>query len=260
MNELVTDQQQTFNQNHQDLEGTGAAGGLQKIPSDRLILGGAGAALLGLAGVFGWRELHVDPAYLMSVAAGAGLVTSALTRQRRLSQIGLGVSAACGALGGMWYAAARTGALLPGLGLSLASGLLFLALGYRRARSEQDSRTIALGFTTLVVTVLAATWSLYFRFLTSGIASETPGRRMVLTLCWVGAGAALVVTSGRLREAAMRYAGYVFVAAATLKTLLYDTTHLGGGLRVLALLASGAVLLAGALLSQKSQKTETPAQ
>lgn len=250
MSELLT--HKTLNSSHnipdtQDVR----TGGASALPADRLVLGGIGAALLGLAGVFGWRELHVDPAYLLTLGAGGALVLSTLVKRRPLATAGLLLTVGTGALGGAWYAATRTGALLPGIGLGLVASLLFLVLGYPRARAEKDERTLALGFSALLVTALASTWSLYFRFLTSGVAAESVGRRLVLTLCWVAAGAALVVLGGRRREAAMRYAGYVFVAAATLKTLLYDTTHLGGGLRVLVLLLAGAVLLGCALLSSK---------
>lgn len=253
MSELVTNQtpNSTYKTQTQARLGDAPPAPAAALPSDRIVLGGIGAALLGLAGVFGWRELHLDPAYLLTLGAGGALVLSTLSKRRALSTTGLALTLACGGIGGAWYAATRTGALLPGIGLGLVASLLFLVLGYPRARAAGDERTVALGFSGLVVTALATTWSLYFRFLTSGVAAESVGRRLVLTLCWVAAGAVLVVLSGRRRELAMRYAGYVFVAAATLKTLFYDTTHLGGGLRVLVLLLTGAVLLGSALLSNK---------
>jgi hypothetical protein len=220
------------------------------LPPDRLLLGGAGAALLAVAGVFGWRELHVDVAYLLTAGAGAGLVLSALLKKRALVDAGLLITAGCGALGGLWYAAARNGALLPGMALALLSSLVFLFVGYPRARAQAAARSVALGLGTLVLTVLSASWSLYFHFLTTGVAVDSVARRLVLTLCWALFGVGLVVASGRLREAAMRYAGYVLVLAATLKALIYDTTHLGGGLRVLVLLAAGVVLIGGALISR----------
>lgn len=229
----------------------------KKIPPDRLLLGGAGAALLALAGVFGWRELHLEPAFLLSVGSGAGLVLSSVMKRRPLVDGGLLITWGCGALGGLWFAAARTPALLPGLALALLSSLVFLFLGYPRARAQQAVRSVALGFAGLVVTVLSASWSLYFHFLTAGVAADSVARRLVLTVVWALLGVVLVVTSSRLREAAMRYAGYVLVLAATCKALLYDTTHLGGGLRVLVLLAAGAVLIGGALLSKAPASTDS---
>lgn len=221
-----------------------------RIPPDRLLLGGAGAVLLVLAGVFGWRELHVDAAFLLTVGAGTGLVLSSLPRRRALRDAGLLITWGAGALGGLWFAAARTPALLPGMALALLTSLLFLFFGYPRARAQQAAGSVALGFAGLVVTVLSASWSLYFHFLTAGVAADSVARRLVLTVVWALLGVGLVVASSRLREAAMRYAGYVLVLAATCKALLYDTTHLGGGLRVLVLLAAGAVLLGGALFSK----------
>lgn len=227
--------------------------GDKRIPPDRLLLGGAGAVLLGLAGVFGWRELHVDPAFLLSVGAGAGLILSSVMKRRTLTDAGLLITWGCGALGGLWFAAARTPALLPGMVLALLSSVVFLFIGYPRARAQKAVGSVALGFAGLVVTALSASWSLYFHFLTAGVAADSVVRRLVLTLGWALLGVGLVVVSSRLREVAMRYAGYVLVLAATLKALLYDTTHLGGGLRVLVLLAAGAVLIGGALF------TKTPA-
>lgn len=219
--------------------------------SDRLLLGGAGAALLGLAAVFGWRELQVDPAYLLTVAAAAGVVVSGVDKNKQATRTGLMVLFLCAALGGAFYAAVRAATLLPGMFVALGGGLLFLARGYGRARRSGDRSTIALGFAALVATALSASWAGYFHFLTAGLAPDEVARRLVLTLLWVVCGVLLVVVSGRVREVAMRYAGYVFVVAATGKALLYDTTHLGGGLRVLVLLAAGACLLGGSLLSSR---------
>lgn len=224
--------------------------GDKKIPPDRLLLGGAGAALLAVAGVFGWRELHLQPAFLLSVGAGAGLVMSSVTKRRPVVDAGLLVTLGCGALGGLWFAAERTPALLPGLALALLSSLVFLFFGYPRARLQQAARSVALGFSGLLVTLLSASWSLYFHFLTAGVAADSVARRLVLTVGWALLGVGMVVASSRLREAAMRYTGYMLVLVATLKALLYDTTHLGGGLRVLVLLAAGVVLIGGALLSK----------
>lgn len=223
----------------------------KKPLSDGLLLGGAGALLLSLAGYYGWRELQVDPAYLVTVAAAAGVVATNLERNRLVTRVGLMTLFLCAALGGAFYAAVRTASLLPGLFVALGGGLLFLGRGYPRAKSRGDQGTIALGFAALVATALSASWAGYFHFLTAGLAPDEVARRLVLTLLWVASGVVLVVVSGRLRELAMRYAGYVFVVAATGKALLYDTTHLGGGLRVLVLLAAGACLLGGALLSSR---------
>lgn len=225
------------------------AGVLGKPLTDRLLLGGAGALLLGLAGVFGWRELQVDPAYLLTIVATAGLVASSLDKKKLATRAGLITLLLCAALGGAWYATVRSAALLPGLLVAACGGLLFLGRGYPRARYLRDLPTLSLGFGVLVVTTLVASWAGYFHFLTAGVAADAVARRLVLTLLWVAAGVALVVFGGKQRELAMRNAGYVFVVAAIGKALLYDTTHLGGGLRVLVLLAAGGCLLGGAALS-----------
>jgi hypothetical protein len=227
---------------------------LAKPPSDRLLLGGASALLLGLAGVFGWRELQVDPAYLLTIAETLGLVASSVDKSKLATRGGLLTLLLCAALGGAFYAAVRSLALLPGLLMASAGGLLFLGRGYPRASYLRDRATVALGFGVLVATTLVASWACYFHFLTAGVAVDAVARRLVLTLLWVAAGVALVVFGGKRRELAMRTAGYVFVVAATGKALLYDTTHLGGGLRVLVLLAAGVCLLGGAALSARKER------
>lgn len=227
---------------------------VEKPMSDRVLLGGAGLALLALGGIFGWRELQVDPAYLLTIAAAGGVLASGIDKERLATRSGLLALLLCAGVGGAWYAAARSVALLPGLFVALGGGLLFLVRGYPRARQRRDGGTVALGFGALVATALTASWAGYFHFLTAGLAPDEVARRLVLTLLWVVVGVALVVWSGKLRELAMRYAGYVFVAAATAKALLYDTTHLGGGLRVLVLLAAGACLLGGALLATRQEQ------
>lgn len=225
-----------------------------KPMSDRMLLGGAGLALLALGGIFGWRELQVDPAYLLTIAAAGGVLASGIDKERTATRAGLLGLVLCAGLGGAWYAAVRSVALLPGLLVALAGGVLFLLRGYPRARRRGEGSTVALGFAALVTTTLSASWAGYFHFLTAGLAPDEVARRLVLTLLWVVIGVALVVYSGKLRELAMRYAGYVFVVAATAKALLYDTTHLGGGLRVLTLLAAGACLLGGALLATRQEQ------
>jgi len=67
-------------------------------------------------------------------------------------------------------------------------------------------------------------------------------RRLLLTVVWLAAGLALVVR----RRPALQPGGRVLVAAAYVKALVYDTTHLDGGLRILALLVTGGLLLGGA--------------
>jgi hypothetical protein len=222
--------------------------------SDQLLLGGAGAALLGIAAVFGWRELRLDPAYLVTLVALGGVMVSGVAKNYRATRTGLLTLLLCALLGGAWYAMQRSAALLPGLFVALGGGLLFLRHGYARARKAGDRVTIGFGFAALVATTLVASWAGYFHFLTAGVAVDAVARRLVLTLLWMAAGVALVVVSGKRRELAMRYSGYVFVAAALGKALLYDTTHLGGGLRVIVLLAAGVCLLGGAVLTNRGRQ------
>jgi hypothetical protein len=61
-----------------------------------------------------------------------------------------------------------------------------------------------------------------------------------------------LVLHGRSRRATeIRDAGFLVLAAAVAKLLVYDTTHLDGLLRVGALAVGGAVLLASAAMVRR---------
>jgi hypothetical protein len=93
-----------------------------------------------------------------------------------------------------------------------------------------------------------ASGAVYYQLFTVGIAEHQVARRMILTLVWLASGLALIVR----RRPALQAGGRVLAGAAYLKALCYDTTHLDGGLRILALLVTGGLLLGGAwALTQK---------
>jgi hypothetical protein len=219
---------------------------------DVRVLFGAGAGLLTLAGVFLWRDLQVPHELLLALAAlaCAGLVLAGVPRQRPLA--GPIAVLACAVLGGLWYAATKSGLLLVGLAVTLAASAFGV---WREGRSQEEARPdrlpSVLAWYGLTAAALVASWAFYFHFLTLGLAEDEVGRRLVLTLGWLVAGVGLVV-HGRAREqSVIRDAGFAFIAFALAKALAYDTTHLSGTLRVAGLAASGLLMMGGAWLSTR---------
>jgi hypothetical protein len=160
--------------------------------------------------------------------------------------------------GAAGYVATRSDELLAGLcAAAIASGAAAMAWAERPAARGRSVEGRVL-WASVVAGALAASWALYFRVFTVGLAEETVARRLVLTLGWLAAGVALVVLArdGGGARRGVREAGLVFVAAALLKVVGYDTTHLGGALRIAALAGSGALLTVGAALIGRARRAE----
>jgi uncharacterized membrane protein len=193
--------------------------------------------------------MDLSPAHLVTVCAGAGLGASLVLSRRHIAGLGLLGLLVATVAGGIWYALDKTALLIPAMGVILLGAVLNVALAYPRARRMGHLMRIRQIFVLSTLATLVGTSACYFHFLTLGV--EGLGRRLVLTLLWALLGVGLVIQGGRSKEVAMRYSGYALLAAATLKVLLYDTTHLSGSLRVSVLGLSGALLLAGSLRSKR---------
>jgi uncharacterized membrane protein len=107
----------------------------------------------------------------------------------------------------------------------------------------------------LAIAGLAASWAFYFNFFTVGFAQDEIARRMLLTLGWLVAGVVLVLRAHKRGETVVRDAGFLLVATSIGKALLYDTTHLYGGLRVAVLGVAGLLLLGGGWLTSRPQQS-----
>ena len=218
---------------------------------DVKVLAVAGVGMLGLAGVFLWRDLQVPQELLLAMAAvtASVLALAEVPRQRPLAgPIALLVTAIGG---GLWYAAVKSGLLLVGLGLAVAVSAFTVARTWQRAEAREDRLQAVLLWYGLSAAVIAASWAFYFHFFTLGFAADDIGRRLVLTLGWLAVGVGLVVY-GRARDASViRDAGFAFIAMALGKALLYDTTHLSGTLRVACMAGAGGLMLGGAWLSSQ---------
>lgn len=224
---------------------------------DVKVLGGVGGGLLMLAVVFLWRDLQVPRELLLAVAAvgAAGLAFLHVPHTRGL--MGPVTVLACAVAGGLWYAATKEGLLLVGLALTLAVATTLVLRWGLQPGAEQDRVRDVLIWFGLSAAAIAASWAFYFHFLTLGIAEDNVARRLVLTLGWLVAGVALVLTARQRGMPVMRDAGFVFVAIAVGKALLYDTMNLHGSLRVVGLAAAGVLMVGAALLSSRTSASRS---
>ena len=222
---------------------------------DVRVLGGVGGGLLLLAVVFLWRDLQVPRELLLAVAATGAAALAFLHVPHTRGLPGPIAVLVCAVAGGLWYAATKQELLLVGLGLTLAVAAVTVLRS--RAGHEPDRVRDVLVWYGLAAAAIAASWAFYFHFLTLGIAEDNVARRLVLTLGWLVAGVALVLTARQKGAPVMRDAGFAFVAIAVGKALLYDTVNLHGSLRVLGLAAAGALMVGAAWLSSRASASRS---
>ncbi|WP_338869081.1 DUF2339 domain-containing protein [Myxococcus stipitatus] len=222
---------------------------------DVKVLGGLGAALLALAGIFLWRDLRLDKEVLLILAAAATLVLAffELPGPWRLAAP-VAVLSLSG-LGGLWYAAMRHPLLLVGLGLMFAASVVTLVRAPRHDVLPPDHVRHRLVWYGLTLATIAASWAFYFHFLTLGVAEDHVARRLVLTLGWLVVGVVMVLWGRQKGAFVVRDAGFCFVAIAVGKALGYDTVNLDGTLRVVGLAAAGVLMLGGAWLTSRTPST-----
>jgi hypothetical protein len=188
---------------------------------------------------------------LLAVAAliATGLAFAGVPKERPFA--GPIAVLATGVLGGAWYAATKSGLLLPGLAVTLVAAALSV-WRFQRVGAEQDRLQSVVVWYGMTAAVIATSWAFYFHFLTLGFAWDDVGRRLVLTLGWLVTGVALVLHGRKRGEGVIRDAGFAFIAIALGKALAYDTTHLSGTLRVAGLAGAGMLMLGGAWLSTRT--------
>jgi hypothetical protein len=232
---------------------------VQTTTRDTQVLLGAGAGLLGLAGVFLWRELQVPAEMLVVLGAGCAAAATVARLPRALPWAGPAALLATALLGGGWFALTKTPLLLVALGVTLLAAA-FAAVRTLGEPAHDEARPLRalLTWYGLSAAALGTTWALYFHFFTTGFAAEALARRMVPTLLWMALGVGLLVLAQVRRMAVVRDAGFFFLAAALGKALLYDTTHLSGSLRVAALAAGGLLLVGGGLWSARARQAAAP--
>jgi hypothetical protein len=209
--------------------------------TDRSVVGlaGGGVLLLLVAGAFLWVDFAVNPEWLLAIAAAAATGIG-LLRRSTYAILGQMALLGCGLIGGVFYGAVRSDVLLAGVVVAALGATAHALSNHFRRDADPFAKQMAAHTWTLAT--LLASGALYFRFITLGVGSEQLVRRLVLTLTWLAIGLAVVVfRSSRGRW----HAGYLFVAVAVGKALVYDTVHLDGALRIATLGLAGLLLLGG---------------
>ncbi len=230
---------------------------------DSRVLTVAGFGLLVLAAVFGWRELEFEGVLIAVVGSGAALLFSFQRLDGAMRWLTPAVLAVAALVSAVAWLAFKLPLLLLGVALPVI-GAAWVALRLTRSGSLPSLPSTTkelplrlpefLTWQTLGLGLVALTGGAYFHLLTLQV--EDLARRLVLTLVWTLLGLAALFFSRKLSDTAPRDAGFVVLACAIAKVVLYDTTHLFGGLRVGVLFAVGALLLLGARVLKRLDAPE----
>ena len=207
----------------------------------------AGLLFVALAGFFFWRDLNLGLEFVLLPVAlllGATVVTR---RPPGLSELGVWGLLLCAVVGGFWFAALAPPALLWGLGAAFV-GTLAAIVRAPLGEAPAAVRARSWAWRAFAANFLAFSFALYFQFLTLGVAADLIARRLVLTGGWLIGGLMLLVIGQRRGRQEIAEAGSAVMIAALLKAAFYDTTHLGGPLRISAMLLTGVLLFGGAAL------------
>lgn len=224
-----------------------------KVPVEKVetqVMGVAGAGLMLLAGFFLWRELAVRAEVLLVLGAALAAVGAVVARKLRVQLIGPVLLLGATGLGALWYGATREPLLLGGLGVAFVAAVVLAVLDRRAPKVESGvSRWHRmLSWHGVALAGLVTSFSVYFQVFDATDLSlqDFVARRAILSLGWLLAGVGLVLFGRGQRATEVRDSGFLVLAAAVSKLLIYDTTHLDGLLRVGALAIAGVVLLASA--------------
>lgn len=223
-----------------------------------LILGGIG--FLGLATGFLWRDLALPAAALMLVAAALSVVATAFRLPRRFPLAAPASVLVTALAGGGWFLADKDPLLLPALATVLVASLVGVIQIERADDWPASPLPGRLAWIGAGAAFLVASWAFYFHFLTVGIAADSVARRLIPTIVWLAVGLALFVAGAGRRERPPVQVGAALVAVALVKAIAYDTTHLGGPLRVAMLGAVGALLLTGGQTLARATRPRSPSQ
>jgi hypothetical protein len=219
------------------------------------VMGVAGAGLLALAGLFLWQELQVRAEVLLVLGATVAAVSAAVLHRFKIQLIGPAVLLGATGLGALWYGATREPLLLAGLGVAFVAALGLAVLDRRAPAVESPvSRWHRLlSWHGVALSGLVTSCAVYFHIFDASDLSLQGfvARRALFSGTWLLAGVGLVLFGRAQRATEMRDSGFLVLAAAVSKLLIYDTTHLDGLLRVGTLAAAGAVLLGSAAVVRR---------
>jgi len=113
------------------------------------------------------------------------------------------------------------------------------------ANLESGAVWVALTFTTL-----GLFWAFYFHFLTS-LNDNFIERRLIFTLFLILVGIVLSIIGRNRPQPFLSLLGLSYLGVGVAKAIVYDTTHLGGFLRIAVFAGGGLLLLAGGALMNK---------
>lgn len=218
--------------------------------SDAGVMRWVGGGMLALAGMFLWKELKLPQELLLTLMAVVSGTLAVVGVPGRLQNLPAFLALATVAVGGVWFLATKASLLLIGLGLAA------LVVAWEVLRNQATGRSTSLEkweeaslWHGLGVSILVTSTAFYFRFITMGVGQDALVRRLVLTAVWMSLGVLGVVLGQRRGRPVIRDVGFVFVAVAVGKSLLYDMAHLPGDLRIAGLALGGGLLLVGAKLN-----------
>ncbi len=224
------------------------------------VLAVTGGGLLVISGFLLWHELAVQAEVLMVVAAGVAAVMALMLSRAKVQLVGPATLLGATAAGALWYGINREPLLLLGLGLIFAASLG--AAIWDRARPEVESSVgrwhRLLSWQGVALAGLGLSFAVYFHIFDGSDLGfhDFLARRSILSLTWLMAGVALVLFGRSRRANEIRDAGFLVLAAAVGKLVLYDTTHLSGWLRIGTLAAAGVALMGASVVARRLITTE----
>jgi hypothetical protein len=221
--------------------------------SEPAVLGVLGALLLAIAGFFGWQELHVQTEMLMVLAAATVAAGAWFASGKRVEALGPLMLLATGVIAGSWYGATKEPVLIAGMGIVFAAALA-QAIWTGRLHPKLSKVHRMVSWHTVAATGLFASFAAYFQLFDGNEGHDFHtflARRAVLTLSWLLSGVAMVLLGRKRLLPEVRDAGFLILAAAVGKLLLYDSTHLDGGLRIGTLVVGGITLVVASQLARK---------
>lgn len=224
------------------------------------VLGTLGALVTALAAYFAWQELHLGAEVLLVV--GMVAVAAAAWLLKRANKLLVGpVAMVVGTfVAGGWYFATREPMVLVALavGFVVSVALAWWERAKPSGESSDEKWHRLITWHGLATSGLVTSLASYF-FIFDASDFELQHfivRRAALTMAWLCIGVVGVLYGRSKGAPEIRDAGFLSIAAAVGKILIYDTSHLDGGLRIGLLALSGALLLVSAVAAQRINRTE----
>jgi hypothetical protein len=214
---------------------------------DHKLLAWGGGLLLALAGVFLWKDLALAAEVLAVIGAGLTAAFAVVAHRKEWPGVGPIALGLAGLVTGCWYAATKEPITLAAVGIAFVASLALTLHSQRVFKGPVAQLHRTLSWLGMVLNGLIGTFGLYFLVFdaTESSLNEFIARRVVLTLLWLVSGTAMVVFSAYREMSEVRLAGFVALAAAMAKLLMYDLVHTDGLVRV-AVLGIGGVVMLGA--------------